>query len=82
MYYVYILKNIKFPDKIYIGYTENLGKRLIEYNEGRGARHTNKFKLWKIETFVSFNNRGLALDLEKYLKVGSGKAFLNKSLVN
>ena len=81
MYYVYILRSIKSPAQTYIGYTTNLDKRLIDHNEGQGAKHTNKFKPWEIETYIAFSDRKLALKFEKYLKIGSGKAFLNKRLI-
>lgn len=81
MYFVYILKSINFRNQIYIGYTTNLEKRLLKHNSGIGAKHTNKFKPWKVETYISFSDKKLALDFEKYLKVGSGNAFLRKRLI-
>ncbi|MFP4547999.1 MAG: GIY-YIG nuclease family protein [Fidelibacterota bacterium] len=33
MYYTYILKSIKFPNKTYIGYSENLKQRLQYHNQ-------------------------------------------------
>lgn len=81
MYYVYIIKSINFPDETYIGYTTNLNKRLNTHNKGMGSNHTNKFKPWKIETYIAFSDKEKALNFEKYLKIGSGKAFLNKRLI-
>lgn len=80
MYYVYILKSQKDPSQTYIGYTENLKERIKTHNL-KLVPHTKKFAPWKIETYVAFSDKHLALKFEKYLKVGSGKAFLNKRLL-
>lgn len=80
MYYVYILRSIKYPKQIYIGFTNDLERRLIEHNNGL-SKHTSKFKPWKIETYMVFSERKLALKFEKYLKVGSGSAFMKKRLI-
>ncbi|MCX6785816.1 MAG: GIY-YIG nuclease family protein [Candidatus Komeilibacteria bacterium] len=79
MYVVYILKNLN--NKIYIGYTTNLDRRIWYHNNGLSI-YTNKYKPWKIETYINFNNEKLAKNFERYLKSGSGKAFLRKRLIN
>ncbi len=80
MYYVYILRSITSIEQIYIGYTTDLNRRLKEHNEGL-SKHTSKYKPWKIETYIAFSDRKLALNFEKYLKVGSGNAFMKKRLI-
>lgn len=79
MYYVYIIRSVKSPNETYIGITNNIWRRLFEHNQGL-SHHTNKFKPWKIVTYIAFTNRQIALKFEKYLKVGSGKAFAKKRL--
>ncbi|PIZ58549.1 excinuclease ABC subunit C [bacterium (Candidatus Torokbacteria) CG_4_10_14_0_2_um_filter_35_8] len=79
-YYVYILRSIKFPDQIYIGYTTNPRKRLKKHNAGE-SKHARKFRSWKIEICIAFSSKELALKFEKYLKTGSGKAFMKKRLI-
>lgn len=79
-YYVYILISTSYPEQIYVGFTTNLGKRFLEHNSGL-SKHTNKFKPWKIKTCIAFTDRNLALKFEKYLKVGSGNAFMKKRLI-
>lgn len=79
MYYVYILRSINYSDQIYIGFTTNVERRLDEHNQGL-SKHTFKFKPWKIETYIAFSDKKLALNFEKYLKIGSGAAFRNKRL--
>jgi putative endonuclease len=80
MQIVYILLSLKDPTKYYIGITRNLKKRLKEHNgatEGYAKRHAP----WQVATFVTFNNTRLAENFERYLKQGSGNAFLKKHLI-
>jgi len=80
MFFVYILTSIQDPTKFYIGKTSNLEKRLSEHNRGKSA-YTKTFAPWKIETYVAFSNEKSAEAFEKYLKSGSGFAFLKKHLL-
>ena len=78
MHNVYILTSLKDNSKYYIGITENITKRLKEHNAGKSTTYSKAFLPWKIETYTAFSNRLLALKFEKYLKHGSGHAFLKK----
>ncbi len=55
MYYVYILKSIKFPQEIYTGFTEDIQQRLQSHNEGAN-KHTSKFKPWKLIWVCGFSS--------------------------
>jgi len=77
MKYVYILTSINTPERHYTGITDNLETRLAKHNAGE-IIHTNKFKPWKIETIIQFSNPEKAIQFEKYLKSGSGRAFAKK----
>ncbi len=77
MYYVYLLKSLKDSSQTYIGYTTNLKQRLACHNSS-GSEHTNKYKPWKLITFIGFDEESKALEFEKYLKSGSGYAFAKK----
>ena len=77
MFYVYILKSIIHPDKTYIGYTNNLTRRLIEHNSGN-CTYTSSFKPWNIVCYTAFHEQEKAILFEKYLKTSSGKTFLNQ----
>lgn len=79
MHYVYILKSVNH-DEIYIGLTDDLKRRFAEHNEGKSF-HTKKYMPWHMNTDVSFSSREKASNFEKYLKTGSGKAFLRKRLL-
>ena len=80
MHIVYILKSVKVSGKIYIGITQDLNKRLEEHNNGLST-YTKKFVPWEVETYIVFKNRLLAERFERYLKAGSGQAFLTKHLL-
>ena len=77
MYYVYLIKSLKYPDQIYIGHTDNLQERLKTHNSG-GSIHTSNYRPWQLITSISFNNLNQAIAFEKYLKSGSGRAFAKK----
>ena len=61
----------------YVGITADLKQRLLQHNEGKSP-HTRKFKPWNLAVYTAFADKQAALAFEKYLKSGSGKAFLNK----
>jgi predicted GIY-YIG superfamily endonuclease len=77
MYYVYVIKSVKHPSQIYIGYTGNVETRLTNHNKGQ-VPHTSKFKPWKVVVHMTFENKKKAMSFEKYLKSGSGRQFLRK----
>ncbi len=77
MHYVYVLRSQKFPDEKYTGRTDDLKSRLKEHNAGE-SKHTNKFKPWNLEVYVAFSEAQTAIEFEKYLKSGSGRAFAKK----
>jgi len=74
--YVYILISL-VDGRRYIGKTNDLKKRLKEYNNGKSP-HTAKFKPWKISIAIYFEDEKKADAFERYLKSGSGHAFAKK----
>ncbi len=80
MTYVYLLISKKYPNKVYIGRTSDLEKRLAEHNRGESS-YSKTFGPWKMETYVAFSDAKLAEAFEKYLKSGSGFAFMKKRLL-
>ena len=80
IYTVYILRSLKAPQRIYIGYTTNLEKRLYAHNHA-GSAYTARFAPWELETHLVFKDKTLAKQFESYLKSGSGHAFLHKRLL-
>ena len=81
MWYVYILRSEKYSAKTYIGITEDLKRRLGEHNAGTQP-YTSKYSPWILEAYIAFSDKEKAFSFEKYLKVGSGKAFMNKRLTS
>jgi predicted GIY-YIG superfamily endonuclease len=77
--YVYTLQSEPFPDKFYVGHTDDLGARLANHNSG-SVPHTSKFHPWAIKTVIAFRSRERAVQFERYLKSHSGRAFAKKHL--
>jgi predicted GIY-YIG superfamily endonuclease len=79
MKYVYLLESIKFPDETYVGLTDDLRARVATHNRGQ-AKHTSKFKPWRLVTYLGFSDPKKAVAFERYLKSSSGRAFAKKRL--
>jgi predicted GIY-YIG superfamily endonuclease len=79
MKYVYLLESINSPSEIYVGLTDDLRKRLAAHNAGQSA-HTQKFKPWRLVSYVALSSDTKAVAFERFLKSGSGRAFLKKRL--
>jgi predicted GIY-YIG superfamily endonuclease len=79
MYFVYLLESLLVPSRKYVGITDNPIRRLEEHNNGRST-HTNRFKPWKLMTYIAFDDLSKAQAFEKYLKSHSGRAFAKKHL--
>ncbi len=78
-YYVYLLQNTEKAE-IYKGFTENLRERLPKHKQSRHG-YTAKNGAWELIFYCVFSDKKLALDFEKYLKSGSGRAFIRRHLV-
>ena len=79
MFYVYLLKSLKDPNKTYVGFTTNVKERLQKHNDG-GSVYTSDYKPWKLISFIGFDEEAKALEFEKYIKSGSGYAFAKRRL--
>lgn len=80
MVYVYLIESVHQRKQHYVGFTENLKQRLTDHNDGKSP-HTLKFRPWHLVAYFGFAEEQTARDFEKYLKSGSGKAFLNKHFI-
>ena len=78
-FYVYVLQSESAPDYFYTGITEDLRARLVKHNRGE-VPHTVKHRPWKIKTTIAFTDHQRAIEFERYLKTGSGRAFAKKRL--
>lgn len=66
MFYIYILKSQR-DKRLYIGYTQNLQKRLEEHNSGKNKSTKNRVPL-DLVYYESFRNKQDAIKREKNLK--------------
>ncbi len=76
MYYTYILRNSK-TGRYYSGYTHDLKNRLNEHQNGQ-VKSTKSNLSYQLEWYCAFQTMGQAISFEKYLKAGSGVAFMKK----
>jgi predicted GIY-YIG superfamily endonuclease len=60
-----------------VGLTDDLKDRLRRHNAGE-VNHTAKYRPWKLEVAVAFNERAKASQFEIYLKSHSGRAFAKR----
>lgn len=80
MYTVYILRSVNYPNRLYVGLTANLESRLGAHNTGT-SQYSKRYSPWEFEVGIHLKDKRVAEDLEKYLKTGSGFAFLKKRLL-
>ena len=67
-HFVYLLLSLKKTKiKSYVGYTNNLKKRLKLHNTGKGARSTRGYK-WEIIYARKYNSKKEAMTEEFFLK--------------
>ena len=68
VYYVYLIKTTNdYPAKTYVGYTNNLNKRLVKHNSNLGAKSTKGYK-WVVIYKKRFIKKKEALSYEYLLK--------------
>ena len=77
MKYVYLIESVHARQQHYIGITDDLKQRFADHSAGKSPP-TRKFKPWNLVTYTAFADEQTALAFEKYLKSGSGKAFLKR----
>ena len=67
MYYVYMLKSKGIKSVTYVGYTNNLKKRISLHNTGKGAKFTRGRK-WVLIYKEKFKSKKEAISREYYIK--------------
>ena len=80
MFTVYVLHSRSF-DKIYIGFTSDIEKRLFAHNHISNKGWTKSFQPWKIIYTEVFNLKADAMMREKQLKSSKGREFIRKNLL-
>ena len=74
MYYVY---SLKCKDGYYIGCTNNLKERIDRHQKGKIPATANRLPI-VLEFYFAVPSKYQAFSFEKYLKSGSGRAFIKK----
>ena len=74
-FFVYMLKSISKKSVTYVGYTNNLQKRIALHNSGKGAKFT-KGRKWVLIYKEKFNSKSEAISREYYIK--NNRSFRNK----
>ena len=79
-YYVYMIKTIGSSySKSYVGYTNDIKRRIIKHNANKGAKSTRGYK-WKLIYHRKFVTKSAAMSYEYKLKkdIIKRKKILNK----
>ena len=66
-YFVYMLKSKNSKPVTYVGYTNNIKKRITLHNAGKGAKFTRGRK-WKLAYSKKYLSKSLAMKEEYKLK--------------
>ncbi len=67
LYYVYMLKSKSMKPITYVGYTNNLKKRISLHNSGKGAKFT-RGRQWILIYKEKFKSKKEAISREYYIK--------------
>ena len=76
-WWVYVLRSIAEPQQRYVGMTSDLERRWSEHNASH-THHTARYAPWRIIVTIGFDDSQRAAGFEKYLKSGSGRAFITR----
>jgi predicted GIY-YIG superfamily endonuclease len=74
MHYVY---SLKCKDGFYIGCTRNLANRFKRHTRGQVLATAQRLPI-TLEFYIVIADKYKAFEFEKYLKSGSGRAFIKK----
>ena len=81
-YYVYLLVSFRNKKLIsYVGYTNDLKKRLYLHNSSKGAKFT-RGKKWKIAYFKEYSSKKKAMKEEFLLKKNTKKRNMIKRITS
>ena len=80
MFTVYALHSQNF-DKIYIGFTSDIEKRLFAHNHISNKGWTKKFQPWEVIYTEEFVMKEDAMLRESQLKTSKGREFIRKNIL-
>lgn len=75
--FVYILKSTNPKAHYYIGFTHDVPARFADHDAGR-CRHAARHCPWQLHVTIELPDEQRAVDFERYLKSGSGRAFAKR----
>jgi putative endonuclease len=75
--FVYVLRSDSNPGRHYVGVTSNVDQRLEWHNAGP-CGHTVRYRPWSVVVALEFPDEQTAIQFERYLKSGSGRAFAKR----
>ena len=78
MHYVYLIRS-EANDQLYIGYTTNIKRRILEHNRGEN-QSTKHYKPWKLIFAEIYIEEMDAKRREQYLKTNQGSRLLKRML--
>lgn len=78
--FVYVIQSESAATQHYVGLTWNVVTRLAAHNAGESP-HTRRYRPWRLVVAMAFSTEQKALAFERYLKSGSGAAFLKRHLL-
>ena len=78
MYYIYIIYS-PLSDKYYVGYTDDVYRRLAEHNSKPFNTFTSRHRPWLLKTaFECGNDISTAMRLEKFIKKQKSRELIQK----
>ena len=75
--FVYVLRSDADASQSYVGLTSDTNQRLKWHNHGPTG-HTLRYRPWSLVVAIEFRTEAIARRFEKYLKSGSGRAFVRR----
>jgi len=78
MFYIYFLYSTS-SDKYYVGYSDDLNRRLIEHNTSDFISFTKKHRPWSlVYSFPVSDKRGEAMKIERFIKKQKSKKLIER----
>ena len=79
-FYVYVIGSKKKPLKTYVGWTNNLSKRILKHNLGIGAKFT-RCRKWELLYSETLKSKKMAMKREYQIKKNNKlRTFLRKKI--
>ncbi|NQV13318.1 MAG: GIY-YIG nuclease family protein [Parcubacteria group bacterium] len=76
-YYTYVLSSK--DGRLYVGYSENIRKRVAEHQRGL-VRSTKSYRPWQLVYYEACLEKEDAIKREKQFKTGFGRAYLKRRI--